>query len=133
MVRVADGVTDKKSARCVKPLPGGTVLWAWDADPDFGEAAGEQWLTLLPKKWNPSTHKQVLTCGVTIRVSLEPRRRPRQTLGARMRAVLSMMRECEFCFLEHITVTYLGPWTCTEGTKHIVMLPNIITCRVCSV
>ena len=80
----------------MKPLPGGTVLWAWDADPDFGEAAGEQWLTLLPKKWNPSTHKQVLTCGVTIRVSLEPRRRPRQTLGARMRAVLSMMRECEF-------------------------------------
>ena len=28
-------------------------------DPDFAEAAGEQWLTLLPKKWNPSTHRQV--------------------------------------------------------------------------
>ena len=29
------------------------VLWAWDADPEFGEAAGEQWLALLPQKWNP--------------------------------------------------------------------------------
>ena len=25
----------------------------WDADADFGEAAGEQWLGLLPQKWNP--------------------------------------------------------------------------------
>ena len=59
VVRVADGKSDKRSARCTKPLPGGTVLWAWDADPEFGEVAGEQWLTLLPKKWNPRTHKQV--------------------------------------------------------------------------
>ena len=29
------------------------------ADPDFDEPAGEQWLVLLPNKWNPSTHKQV--------------------------------------------------------------------------
>ena len=28
------------------------VLWAWDADPEFEEAAGEKWLALLPKKWN---------------------------------------------------------------------------------
>ena len=35
------------------------MLWAWDADPEFGEAAGEQWLVLLPQKWNPSSHKQV--------------------------------------------------------------------------
>ena len=34
-------------------------MWAWDADPDFDEKAGEQWLFLLPKKWNPTTHKQV--------------------------------------------------------------------------
>ena len=40
-------------------LPAGAVLWAWDADPDFDEAAGEQWLFLLPKKWNPTTQKQV--------------------------------------------------------------------------
>ena len=26
---------------------------AWDADPEFDEPAGEQWLVLLPKKWNP--------------------------------------------------------------------------------
>ena len=37
-------------------LPGGAVLWAWDADPDFDEQAGEQWLILLPKQWNPQTH-----------------------------------------------------------------------------
>ena len=27
------------------------MLWAWDADPEFDEAAGQQWLVLLPKKW----------------------------------------------------------------------------------
>lgn len=25
----------------------------WDADPEFGEMAGEKWLVLLPQKWNP--------------------------------------------------------------------------------
>ena len=45
--------------RAQKILPGGAVLWAWDADPDFDEQAGEQWLILLPKKFNPRTHKQV--------------------------------------------------------------------------
>ena len=34
-------------------------LWAWDADPDFDEQAGEQWLFLLPMKWNPKTHTTV--------------------------------------------------------------------------
>ena len=28
------------------------VLWAWDADAEFEEAAGEKWLALLPNKWN---------------------------------------------------------------------------------
>ena len=59
VVRVADGLTDKRSSRATKVLPAGAVLWALDADPQFDEAAGEQWLFLLPKKWNPSTHKQV--------------------------------------------------------------------------
>ena len=27
-------------------------MWAWEADPDRKEAAGEQWLVLLPEKWN---------------------------------------------------------------------------------
>ena len=57
--RIADGLTDKRSPRAQKILPGGALLVAWDADPQFDEAAGEQWLVLLPKKWNPSTHRQV--------------------------------------------------------------------------
>ena len=28
------------------------LLWAWEADPEFDEPAGEKWLALLPKKWN---------------------------------------------------------------------------------
>ena len=50
--RVADGLTDKRSSRARKILPAGALLWAWDADPEFDEAAGQQWLILLPKKWN---------------------------------------------------------------------------------
>ena len=57
--RIADGLSDKRSSTAKTVLPGGALLWAWDADPDFDEAAGEQWLILLPKKWNPPTHKQV--------------------------------------------------------------------------
>ena len=52
-------LADKRSKRARKILPAGALLWAWDADPDFDEVAGEQWLILLPQKWNPSTHKQV--------------------------------------------------------------------------
>eukprot|EP00966_Prymnesium_polylepis_P333741 7389166-Prymnesium_polylepis.1 len=44
VVRVADGLTDKRSSRAKKILPAGALLWAWDADPEFDEAAGEQWL-----------------------------------------------------------------------------------------
>lgn len=58
VVRVADGLSDKRSARARKVLPAGAILWAWDADPEFDEVAGEQWLILLPKKFNPSTQKQ---------------------------------------------------------------------------
>ena len=42
--------------RATFKVPAGMVLWAWDADPQFGEAAGEQWLILLPKKWNKHVH-----------------------------------------------------------------------------
>ena len=31
------------------PDDAGMVLWAWEADPDFDEPAGEKWLALLPK------------------------------------------------------------------------------------
>ena len=51
VARVADGLTDKRSSRGKVLLPAGMVLWEWDADPDFGEVAGQAWLALLPKKW----------------------------------------------------------------------------------
>ena len=56
VARVADGLTDKRSPRARKILPAGALLWAWDADQEFGEQAGEQWLILLPNKWNRQTH-----------------------------------------------------------------------------
>ena len=54
VARVADGLTDKRSKRARAILPAGMVLWAWDADADYNEASGEQWIALLPNKWNPS-------------------------------------------------------------------------------
>ena len=50
--RVADGLTDKASSRAKKVLPAGAVLWAWEADAQYDEPAGEKWLFLLPKRWN---------------------------------------------------------------------------------
>ena len=55
VVRVADGLTDMTSARAKKILPAGALLWAWAADADFDEAAGEQWLVLKPDKWRKQT------------------------------------------------------------------------------
>ena len=52
VVRVADGLADQRSARAKKILPAGALLWAWEADEGFKEKAGEQWLILLPDKWN---------------------------------------------------------------------------------
>ena len=52
VLRVADGMTDKRSARAKKILPAGALMWAWEADGDRQEAEGEQWLILLPTKWN---------------------------------------------------------------------------------
>ena len=59
VARVADGLSDKQSPRAKKLLPAGAVLWEWDADPEFDEPAGAQWLMLLPKKWNPRKQGQV--------------------------------------------------------------------------
>ena len=53
VARVADGLTDTKTKRGKALCPAGALLWKWDADPDFGEVAGEKWLVLLPQKWNP--------------------------------------------------------------------------------
>lgn len=52
VARVADGLSDKRSQRAKVVLPAGMVLWAWDADPEFEEPAGEKWLALLPQKFN---------------------------------------------------------------------------------
>ena len=41
VTRVADGLTDMRSARAKKLLPAGAVLWAWDADPEFVGDHGE--------------------------------------------------------------------------------------------
>ena len=49
---MADGLTDTRSDRAKKILPRGFVLWAWDADPEYDEPAGEEWINLHPKKWN---------------------------------------------------------------------------------
>ena len=39
---IADGLTDKRtSPRARSILPGGALLWAWDADPEYDEPAGE--------------------------------------------------------------------------------------------
>lgn len=53
--RVADGLSDRRSSKARVVLPGGAILWAWDADSEYNEKEGEQWLILLPAKWNPST------------------------------------------------------------------------------
>ena len=53
--RIADGLTDKRSKRAQKVLPAGAVLWAWEADPEYDEEAGEQWLVLHPDRWNKHT------------------------------------------------------------------------------
>lgn len=52
VLRIADGLTDTKSARARKVLPAGAVLWAWDADPEYNEQAGQEWLFLRPERWN---------------------------------------------------------------------------------
>ena len=36
-------------------LPAGALLWQWEADADFDEAAGEEWRILLPAKWKKQT------------------------------------------------------------------------------
>ena len=41
-VGVADGLTDKRSAKAREILPAGALLWAWDADADYDEPAGEK-------------------------------------------------------------------------------------------
>ena len=97
VARVADGLTDKKSARGKKLLPAGMVLWEWDADPEFaGEVAGQAWLHLLPKKWTPSSRSTA--GGMTLASSARRRRRyPSFSTLFRSLALLSPLRSGDPC------------------------------------
>ena len=33
-------------------MPAGALLWAWEADAQYDEKAGEQWMVLHPDKFN---------------------------------------------------------------------------------
>ena len=52
VLQVADGLSDKASARCTKMLPAGAVLIKWPADADRGEKETVQWKVLIPNKFN---------------------------------------------------------------------------------
>jgi ribonuclease D len=53
VTKVANGETDKRSKRARQILPAGAVYWEWDAEDEFEEQAGGQWLVLDPlRKWN---------------------------------------------------------------------------------
>jgi hypothetical protein len=108
--RVADGLTDKRSSRAKKILPAGALLWGWDADPEFEEAAGEQWLILLPKKGNTQQHLHY-TAGASTRASLARRRRRPRRMGGGNRPggrlgiwTLCRMREPNRC--EHVCMIF---------------------------
>ena len=84
VVRIADGLTDKRSSKAHTVLPGGAVLWAWDADPEFEEVAGEQcggWCCCR-RSGTPRPRGRCTAGGMTP-VSLEPRMGARRMRGAR--------------------------------------------------
>ena len=55
MVRLPKPFFLAPQPRARKTLPAGALLWAWEADPEYNEQAGEKWLILLPDKWNGQT------------------------------------------------------------------------------
>ena len=77
--RIADGLCDKRSKRTQSILPAGALLWAWEADADFGEEAGEQWLLLKPDKFNKQTQYawRYDGCELTPGGELKPLGQPR--------------------------------------------------------
>ena len=84
VVRVADGLTDKRSSKAKTVLPAGMVLWAWDADPEFDEPAGEKWLALLPKKWNKQQLYSWRYDPREFAAAAAPQRDPRRQNAVRM-------------------------------------------------
>ena len=52
VVQVADGVSDKESARHKKLLPAGAVRIKYPEDPEYAESEHYAWQVLHPSKWN---------------------------------------------------------------------------------
>ena len=52
VVAVADGVSHKRTPRCKKLMDAGALLVEWEADAEFEEESGRQWLVLDPKNFN---------------------------------------------------------------------------------
>ena len=75
--RVADGLTSKRSERCKTILPAGALLWAWEADAEFGEKAGEQWMVLHPDKYNKHVQYAWRFDPCELRAPGQPKERPR--------------------------------------------------------
>lgn len=55
-MQVADGETDKKSARCKKLLPAGAVRIKWPADIEYDEEETFVWSILNPSNFNKDVH-----------------------------------------------------------------------------
>ena len=64
-------LTHKRSERCTNILPAGALLWAWEADAEFDEKAGEQWMVLHPDKYNKQV-QYAWRVGDLIHASLWP-------------------------------------------------------------
>ena len=103
--RVADGLTHKRTERCTSTLPAGALLWAWDADAEFDERAGEQWIVLHPDKFNKhvhvhSTHRMALRpvrdCTGGRHAVVSPERRQQRRAREREQVVDECVTDDEF-------------------------------------
>lgn len=56
VVQVADGETDKMSARCKKILPAGAVRIKWPEDVEYDESESYVWSILKPSAFNKDVH-----------------------------------------------------------------------------
>ena len=54
--QVADGVSDKASARCKKLLDAGALRIRWPEDKEYNEPETFVWSLLLPQNWNKNVH-----------------------------------------------------------------------------
>ena len=99
MERVADGLSDTRSARAKKILPAGALLWAWEANTEFEEVAGQVWLILIPNSNLLISIISRSTMGGAWIQSRSPRiapPRPRPLLHPlRVRPITQTMRDIE--------------------------------------